>query len=72
MDFKAQKGFRFLVSTPISSDIHVSIFSFLFFSFFFFFGGGGGYEMMSNFSQNCWIDWNSAKLCFKQLFHIVV
>ena len=27
---------------------------------------------MSNCSQNCWIDWNSAVLCFKQLFHIWV
>ena len=25
---------------------------------------------MSNCSKNCWIDWNSAVLCFKQLFHI--
>ena len=30
------------------------------------------YETMSNCSQNCWIDWNSAMLCFKQLFHIGV
>ena len=36
------------------------------FNFFFFLG----YEMMSNCSQNCWIDWNSAVLCFKRLFHI--
>ena len=28
------------------------------------------YETMSNCSQNCWIDWNSAVLCFKRLFHI--
>ena len=27
---------------------------------------------MSNCSQNCWIDWNSAVLCFKRLFHIGV
>ena len=27
------------------------------------------YETMSICSQNCWIDWNSAMLCFKQLFH---
>ena len=25
---------------------------------------------MSNCSQNCWISWNSAALCFKRLFHI--
>ena len=25
---------------------------------------------LSNCSQNCWIDWNSAVLCFKRLFHI--
>ena len=25
---------------------------------------------MYNCSQNCWIDWNSAMLCFKRLFHI--
>ena len=24
------------------------------------------------YSQNCWIDWNSAVLCFKWLFHTVV
>ena len=24
------------------------------------------YEKMSNSSQNCWIDWNSAVLCFKR------
>ena len=30
------------------------------------------YETMSNCSQNCWIDWNSAVPCFKQLFHIGV
>ena len=29
-------------------------------------------ETMSNCSQNCWIDWNSAALCFKWLFHIEV
>ena len=28
------------------------------------------YATMSNCSQNCWIDWNSAVLCFKRLFHI--
>ena len=27
------------------------------------------YETMSNCSQNCWIDWNSAVLCFKRPFH---
>ena len=25
-------------------------------------------EMMSNCSQNCWINWNSAVLCIKRLF----
>ena len=30
------------------------------------------YETMSNCSQNCWINWNSAALCFKGLFHIGV
>ena len=30
------------------------------------------YEMMSNYSHNYWIDWNSAVLCFKWLFHIGV
>ena len=30
------------------------------------------YETMSNYSQNCWIDWNSAGLCFKRLFHKAV
>ena len=30
------------------------------------------YETMSNCSQNCWIIWNSAVLCFKWLFHIGV
>ena len=30
------------------------------------------YEMMSNCSQNCWIDWNSAVLWFKRLRHIGV
>ena len=28
--------------------------------------------MMSNCSQNCWIDSNSAMLCFKRLFHVGV
>ena len=27
---------------------------------------------MCNCSQNCWIDWNSAVLCFKRLLHIGV
>ena len=38
-----------------------------FFNFLFFL-----YETMSNYSQDCWIDWNSAVLCFKRLFHIGV
>ena len=36
---------------------------FLFIFLFFY------YVMLSNCSQNCWIDWNSAVLCFKRLFH---
>ena len=31
-----------------------------------------GYETMSNCSQNCWIVWNSAVLCFKWHIHIGV
>ena len=27
------------------------------------------YETISSCSQHCWIDWNSAVLCFKRLFH---
>ena len=54
MKFKAKKKIlRFLVT----SDPCFGIFSL---PFFFF-----GYETMSNFSQNFWIDWNSAALCFK-------
>ena len=30
------------------------------------------YETMSNCSQNCWIDWNSAVLCFKRHFYVGV
>ena len=32
----------------------------------------GWRETMSNCSQNCWIDWNSAVLCFKRPFHIEI
>ena len=39
----------------VASDPRVGIFGFRYF----------GYETMSN---NCWIDWNSAVLCFKRLF----
>ena len=45
---------RFLVSARVASDPHIDIFNFLFFC----------YETMSIGSQNCWIDWNSAVLCF--------
>ena len=30
------------------------------------------YESMSNYSQYCWIDWNSFVLYFKRLYHIHV
>ena len=56
-----QKSLRFLVSVCVASDLYVGIFGF---SAFFFFC----YETRSNCSQNCWIDWNSAVLCFKQVF----
>ena len=58
----AKRGIRFLVSTSVASDPRVSIL------YLFIFG----YEIMSNCSQNCWIDWNSAELCFKRLVHIGV
>ena len=29
------------------------------------------YETMSSCSQNCWIDWSFAALCFKLLFYIM-
>ena len=45
----------------------VSAFLFIFIYLFIF-----CYETMSNCSKNCWIDWNSAMLFFKQLFHIGV
>ena len=44
-----------------TSDLRISISSFLFLC----------YETMSNCGQNCWIDWNSAVLCFKQLFCLI-
>ena len=52
-----------LVSALVVSEPRVRIFNFRFFFC---------YETMSNCSQNCWIDWNSAVLCFKRLFHIGV
>ena len=54
-----EKSLRFLISVRVTSDPRIGIFSFLFIY----------YETMSNCSQNCWIDWNSAVLCFKQLSH---
>ena len=45
----------------VASDPHISIFNFLFFC----------YETMSYCSYNCWIDRNSAVLCFKRPFHII-
>ena len=50
---------RFQVSTHVASDLHISIFSFILFC----------YETMSNCSQNCWMDWNSAVLCFNVFLH---
>ena len=53
-----KKSLRFLVSVHVASDPRIVICC--------------CYETMSNCSQNCWIDWNSATLCFKRLFHIGV
>ena len=50
----------FLISTRIASDLCVGIFIFILIFC---------YETMSNCSQNCWINWNPAVLCFKWLFH---
>ena len=47
-----------LVSARVASDLRVCIFNFLFVC----------YETISNCNQNCWIDWNSAALCFKGCF----
>ena len=58
--FGAQKSIRFLNSARVASDPLVCIFNFPFF----------GYETMSNCNQKSWINWNSAVLYFKQLFHI--
>ena len=58
--FSKEKSLQFLVSAHVASDPCVSIFSFLFCCC---------YETMSNCSQNCWIDWNSAVLCFKRPFN---
>ena len=58
-----QKSLRFLVSARVASDPRVGIFNFPFFVC---------YKTMSNCSQNCWIDWNSAVLCFKRRLHIGV
>ena len=56
-NFKAKKKVSGFWSQ--ASDLRVSIFSFLFLFCC---------ETMSNCSQNCWIDWNSAVLCFKRFF----
>ena len=67
---KTVSSFR---SPRASPQTRESDFLVLVFRFYFFWGGGGGrYETMSNCSQNCWIDCNSAALCFEQLFHIRV
>ena len=55
----AKKSLWFLVSMCIVADPLVSILGFPFFLC---------YETMSNCSKNCWIDWNSAVLCFKHGF----
>ena len=49
------KGPRFLVFARVASDPRFSIFIYFCCC----------YETMSNCSQNCWIHWNSAALCFK-------
>ena len=51
-ELRQAKSLRFLVSARVASDPRVCIFK----SFFC-------YETMSNCSQNCWIDQNSAVLC---------
>ena len=67
---------QFLVSLCHSSDPRVCIFSFL--VWFFFLGGGGvwrrggGVKQCPVAEKDCWINWNSAMLCYKLLFHIVV
>ena len=49
-----KKSNQFLVSAQVASEPRISILNFLF----------SPCETMSNCSQNCWIDWNSAMLCF--------
>ena len=59
--FRPEKGLRFLVSASVASGpARIGIFSSLVFV---------SYETMSNCSQNCWMNWNSAVLCFKRLFY---
>ena len=60
----AKKMFWFLVSARVASAPCRASAFLMFFLFC--------YETMSNCSQHCWIDWNSAVLCFKRLFHIGV
>ena len=55
---KQKKSLRFLVSACVTSDLCVGIVNFLFLC----------YAMMPNCSQNCWIAWIYAVLCFKWLF----
>ena len=52
----------FLVSTCLTSDTHVSIFSFTFFC----------HETMSNCSQDCWIELEFCCFVYQWLFHIGV
>ena len=59
---KRKKVSGFWSPRHIASEPHVSVFNFLLFC----------YETMSNYNQNCWIDLNSAVLCFKRLFHVGV
>ena len=59
-----RKSLWFLVSARVASIMRPSRGHFEFSVFC--------YEMMSNCSQNCWINWNSAVVCFKRLFHVGV
>ena len=52
---RPKKSLQFLVSASVASDPRVGIFYFLVLFCC---------ETMSNSGQNCWIDWNSAMLCF--------
>ena len=70
--FKAKKGLWFLVSACVASHPHVSSLRLLLFYlcrplFVFSFC----YETMSNYSQNCWVDWNST-CCVSTIYFIGV